>query len=138
MITTDHHRYAFGTVDVSVDAELVTIAEPYDSLHEDFVEASLFVERYTHASEATVIEDDTAQLTLWIYPNTESLVGLVPTLPDPDPRLKPTVPRQLPIAEAAEAVQRDRRRRVVDLTDVEPYMFEIATRGGAALLNLIS
>lgn len=79
--------YRFGHVLVEVFPELVTIAVPYDSEHDDFCDASMFVERYTHCADAFVIEDDEQDLQLRIYPNVENLVaGDRTTLPGIDPR----------------------------------------------------
>jgi hypothetical protein len=81
--------YRFGHVLVDVFPELVVIAAPYGASHDDFCDASLFVERYTHAADATFIEDDERALELHVYPNTENLISGRPCeLPPVDPRLK--------------------------------------------------
>ena len=79
--------YQFGTVTVDVFPELVTIAVPYDGGHGDFADASLFIERYTHAVSGTVVEDDDLRLELHVYPNTDQLISGRAELPLIDPRM---------------------------------------------------
>jgi hypothetical protein len=84
--------YRFGQVLVEVCPVLVVIIAPYSNpSHEDFCKASRFVERYTHAVDATVIEDDGLGLELHVYPNTENLIiGPGPYPPvGADPRVRP-------------------------------------------------
>ena len=132
--------YRFGHVTASVFPELVTIEVPYGAEHESFIDASLFVERYTHAASAVVLEDDDLGIELHVYPNTEVLVSSgPPTLPPLDPRLghwdEPTrrpdsvdlrtghFPRPLLMTRVAEFG-----------SGVEQYLQETAARGGIALL----
>lgn len=80
-------EYRIGTAQIQVWPEVVMIALPYGGLHEDFVEASMFVERYTHAADGTSWVDDTVELEFWLYPNIESLANGRPALPPIDPRV---------------------------------------------------
>lgn len=129
--------YRFGHVMVDVFAELVAIVVPYcNPSHEDFVEASMFVERYTHGVDAMVLESDELSLELHIYPNTEILVGSRPHLvPSVDPRIGLyDPPRQRSRGVLVREV--DRRPALAKLycaaTWTEQYLQEIAVRAGAA------
>jgi hypothetical protein len=133
--------YRFGHVTVDVFAELITIAVPYGAEHESFVDASMFVERYTHGASATVVEDDDQLLELHVYPNTENLIsGRPPTPPPVDPRLRlwdessrrpdSAEVRQVPVPRPPLL------SRFVDLAVVtEQYTQEVAACGGVLLFH---
>jgi hypothetical protein len=136
--------YRFGHVSVDVFAELVTIAIPYGNPnHDDFVDASIFIERYTHGADALVLEDDELGLELRAYPNTENLISTERPcqLPPPDPRLGYwDEPRRRP--EGGELVRPgESLSGFVRLYNVaawtEQYVQEVVLRAGAAGVTLV-
>ncbi len=135
--------YRFGHVMVDVFPELVTIAVPYGAEHDSFIDASIFVERYTHAVSATVVEDDEAGIELHMYPNTEQLVsGRSPKLPPVDPRLGEwDEPSRRPTAAGVVQVSAPHpliRAFAYRLGSVDWFVQDIGLRAGAAVATLVS
>jgi len=137
--------YRFGHVVVDVFPELVVIAVPYAASHDDFCDASMFVERYTHSASATFIEDDEHQLELHLYPNVENLVSGRPCqLPPVDPRIghwdepsrRPSdagvvvLPGDKPMFPTIQSI-------VGRMGPVEWYLQDVALRCGAAVATLV-
>ncbi len=80
--------YRFGHVLVEVYPEIVVIEVPYRAEHDDYCDATMFAQRYTHGTDAFVTEDDEREIQLRIYPNVENLVSGPPfVLPPLDCRV---------------------------------------------------
>jgi hypothetical protein len=132
--------YRFGHVTVDVFPELITIAVPYGAEHESFVDASMFVERYTHGASATVVEDDDQRLELHVYPNTENLVSGNPCeLPPLDPRIALwDEPSRRPVVVESRV---PRPPLMIALHErvayTEQYVQELATRTAIGLLEAL-
>jgi hypothetical protein len=136
--------YRFGHVSVDVFPELVVIAVPYAAGHDDFCDASLFVHRYTHGTDATVIDDDDHELELRMYANVENLIAGRGNhdVPGPDPRVCFwDEPRRRP--EGGELVYppADQGSALMALhhmaTWTEQYVQEIVARAGVAGITLV-
>lgn len=130
--------YRFGHVEVDVFPELVTITVPYGAEHESFVDASMFIERYTHAAEATLFEDDELGVELHVYPNTENLLSRERPCPLPalDPRLGYwDEPRRRPeVVEPSPARALLKLRLYSLAANTEQYVQEMAARSGVGLM----